>query len=111
MPVRDTFRAFTASTSEVRYDETTQSVVVAFDRWRPTATLASLGATAMRLRGFRRFNDLLGGNAEAQMFGGNRASLIRCRNGAEISGGSAAKEADTPAEQNAASCRKPRARR
>ena len=64
-----------------------------------------------------RFNDLLRGDAEVQMLGNveelhgldGRAGLIRRRDGAEISGGSAAKEADTPAEQNAASCRKPRA--
>jgi hypothetical protein len=56
-------------------------------------------------------------DAEAQIFGnaeilyglGHRAGMIRRRDGAEISGGNAAKEADTPAEQNAASCRKPRA--
>jgi hypothetical protein len=61
------------------------------------AMFCSRRSAAMRFRrnAFLRFDDLLRGDAEAQMFGnveelyglGDRAGLIRRRDGAEISGG------------------------
>jgi hypothetical protein len=57
----------------------------------------ALVSTRFRRSAFRRFNDLLRGDAEAQIFGnveelyglGHRAGLIRRRDGAEISGAGA----------------------